>query len=112
MTSAVSQRHACRVVGAHRGAMRYQHRLREDEAALRTRLRSLAAAKRGTTVAGGIDACTCCCSAKSCRSIIKRVYRVNRVNRLYRAERLAVRRRKRKRVAVPPRGAQQQSWKR
>jgi putative transposase len=35
-----------------------------------------------------------------------------RVYRLYREEGLLMRRRKRKRVAVPPRGAQEQSWKR
>ena len=41
-TYAFSERRACRVVGAQRRTMRYQRRIRADEDALRTRLRSLA----------------------------------------------------------------------
>ena len=44
----------------------------------------------------------------------REVGRINRkrVYRLYREERLALRRRKRKRVALPPRGATEQTWRR
>ena len=41
----VSQRRACRVIGADRTSIRYRHR-RADDSALRERLRSLAAERR------------------------------------------------------------------
>jgi putative transposase len=82
--------------------MRYRRRIREDEEALRTRLRSLA----GLHSRWGY---------RRLHVVLQReVGRINRkrVYRLYREERLALRRRKRKRVAVPPRGAAEQTWKR
>jgi putative transposase len=101
-TYAFSQRRACRVVGAHRRTMRYQRRVREDEDALRTRLRSLA----GLHSRWGYRRLHVLLRREGGQINHKRVYR------LYREEGLALRRRKRKRVAVPPRGAQEQSWKR
>jgi putative transposase len=101
-TYAFSQRRACRVVGAHRRTMRYQRRIREDEEALRTRLRSLA----GLHSRWGYRRLHILLQREVGRINRKRVYR------LYREERLALRRRKRKRVAVPPRGAGEQTWKR
>src|SRR5689334_17703379 len=44
-TYAVSQRRACRVIGADRSSIRYRHRGRDD-AAIRARLRELAAVRR------------------------------------------------------------------
>ena len=101
-TYAFSQRRACRVVGAHRRTMRYQRRVREDEDALRTRLRSLA----GLRSRWGYRRLHVLLQREVGRINHKRVYR------LYREERLALRRRKRKRVAYAPRGAVEQSWKR
>jgi putative transposase len=37
-----SERRACRLIGAHRTTMRYQHRLRADDAELRAHLHILA----------------------------------------------------------------------
>jgi putative transposase len=87
--------------------MRYQRRVREDEESLRSRLRSLAEDKRGSAVAGGIEGCTCSSRGRSDRFTISNH---QRLYRRYREERLALRRRKR--VAVPSRGAQEQTWKR
>jgi putative transposase len=101
-TYAFSERRACRVVGAQRRTMRYRRRVREDEEALRTRLRSLAGLRRRW-------------GYRRLHVLLQReVGRINhkRVYRLYREEGLALRRRKRKRVAVPPRGAQPQTWQR
>ena len=47
----ISERRACSVIGADRSAMRYGHR-RADDAAIRTRLKELAAERRG--LAGGV----------------------------------------------------------
>jgi putative transposase len=104
-TYVFSERRACRVVGAHRRTMRYQRRVRADpadEETLRTRLRSLAGLRRRW-------------GYRRLHVLLQReVGRINhkRVYRLYREERLALRRRKRKRVALSPRGAQQQPWQR
>ena len=101
-TYAFSQRRACRVVGAQRRTMRYQRRVRADEEDLRTRLRSLAGLRRRW-------------GYRRLHVVLQReVGPINhkRVYRLYREERLALRRHKRKRVAVPPRGAQPQTWQR
>jgi hypothetical protein len=43
---------------------------------------------------------------------LRRRWGYNRVYRLYREEQLGLRRRKRQRVAILPRGVQQQTWKR
>src|SRR5262249_26975065 len=59
-TYAFSQRRACRVLGAHRRTMRYRRRIRADEDALRTRLRSLACPRRGSTAAGETPGCISC----------------------------------------------------
>ena len=73
----LSERHACGLIGMHRGSWRYRPRERDD-AALRTRLRELAGEPR---------------------------WRVNhkRVYRLYREEGLAMRQRKRKRFRAEAR---------
>jgi putative transposase len=44
-THGISERRACSIIGADRSAMRYRHR-RADDAALRDRLRQLAAERR------------------------------------------------------------------
>jgi putative transposase len=102
MTYAFSERRACRVVGAQRRTMRYRRRVREDEADLRARLRNLAGLRRRW----GYRRLHVLLQREGGRINPKRVYR------LYREERLALRRRKRKRVAVPPRGAGAQIWQR
>lgn len=103
-TYAVSERRACRLIGAQRTAIRYRRRTRADEARIRERLRDLAAQRPrwgyrrlhvllrrdlGEEGAGGAS------------GTINR----KRVYRLYRLEGLALRRQKRKRVARPPRVA-------
>jgi putative transposase len=99
---AFSQRRACRVVGAHRRTMRYRRRVREDEPALRARLRSPARLRSRW----GYRRLQVLLQREMGRINHKRVYR------LYREEQLALRRRKRKRVAIPPRGRAEQIWKR
>jgi putative transposase len=98
----MSERRACRVVGAHRRTMRYRHTVRGDEPQLRERLRTLAAEKPRW-------------GYRRLHVLLKReVGTLNRkrVQRLYRLEGLAVRRRKRKRAARGPRGATAQVWQR
>jgi putative transposase len=82
--------------------IRYRRRTRGDEAHVRERLRALA----GERPRWGY---------RRLHVLLKRelgVINHKRVYRLYRAEGLLMRRRRRKRVAVPPRGAQAQTWKR
>jgi putative transposase len=100
-----SERRACRLVQAHRATMRYQRRRRADEAELRARLHTLA----GQRPRWGYRRLHVLLQRElGERGVINR----KRVYRLYRLEGLAVRRRKRKRVAVPPRGAPVQTWSR
>ncbi len=85
---AVSERRACRVVGAGRSGVRYRPRDRDD-AALRARLRELAAERRRF-------------GYRRLHALLRRegiTVNHKRVERLYRDEGLAVRRRPRKRVA-------------
>lgn len=101
-TYPVSERRACRLAAANRATMRYRRRVRADEVQLRERLRQLA----GQRPRWGY---------RRLHVLLKRelgVVNHKRVYRLYREERLALRRRKRKRVALPPRGVAEQSWKR
>ena len=75
--------------------MRYQRRIRSDEPAVRERLRALAAERPRW-------------GYRRLHLLLKRelgVINHKRVKRLYRLEGLAIRRRARKRVARPPRGA-------
>jgi putative transposase len=85
---AVSARRACRVVGAARSGVRYRPRGRDD-AALRARLRELAAERRRF-------------GYRRLHPLLRRegmTVNHERVERLYREEGLTVRRRPRKRVA-------------
>ena len=87
-----SERRACRLIGMHRSVARYQ-RTAEDGAELRQRLRALAAERRRF-------------GYRRLWVLLRREgFPVNhkRVYRLYRDEGLAVRRRKRKRVAITAR---------
>jgi putative transposase len=82
--------------------IRYRRRVRADEAGIRERLRVLA----GQRPRWGY---------RRLHVLLKRelgVINHKRVYRLYREEGLLMRRRRRKRVAAPPRGAQEQIWKR
>jgi putative transposase len=97
-----SQRRACRLIQAHRTTMRYRHQRRADEAELRQRLHTLA----GQRPRWGYRRLHVLLQRE--RGVINR----KRVYRLYRLEGLAVRRRKRKRVAVAPRGAVVRTWSR
>ena len=97
----MSERRACRVLGAHRRTMRYQRQVRADEPAVRERLRTLAAERPRW-------------GYRRLHLLLKReLGSINRkrVQRLYRLEGLAIRRRQRKRVARPPRGAPAPSWR-
>ena len=79
----VSQRRACRVIAGARSSVRYQHR-RADEAALRMRLRELAAERRRF-------------GYRRLHQMLKRegtVMNLKKVRRLYAEERLQVRQRK------------------
>ena len=92
---ALSERRACRLLGAHRRTMRYRHRTRSDEPRVRERLRALAAERPRW-------------GYRRLHVLLKReLGSINRkrVQRLYRLEGLAIRRRGRKRVARTPRGA-------
>jgi len=85
----VSERRACRVIGLQRSTQRYRAK-RQDDGALRTRLRALAAERPRF-------------GYRRLHALLRREgYPVNhkRIHRLYRAEGLAVRQRPRKRVAV------------
>ncbi len=109
----LSERHACRLVCAHRSTVRYRRRIRPDEPHLRERLRTLASQRprwgyRRLHVLlqrelGTVGAIT---GINPSRLNRKRVYR------LYRLDGLAIRRRPRKRVAMVPRGAPAQTWQR
>ncbi len=86
---AVSERRACRLIGFQRSTLRYHHQKRDD-GWLRARLRDLAAARPRF-------------GYRRLRVLLRREgHPVNhkRIHRLYREEGLAVRRRKRKRVAT------------
>jgi putative transposase len=85
----ISERHACRVVGCALSSQRYRSR-RPPQEALRQRLRELAVER----VRWGYRRLHILLEREGVRVNHKRVYR------LYREEGLAVRRRKRKRVAV------------
>ncbi len=82
--------------------MRYQRRTRSDEAGVRKRLRTLAAERPRW-------------GYRRLHVLLRReLGRINRqrVQRLYRLEGLAIRRRKRKRVARTPRGLRPTTWQR
>lgn len=101
-TYPLSERRACRLTAAHRSMIRYRRRVNPDEAPLRDRLRVLA----GERPRWGY---------RRLHVLLKReigVINHKRVYRLYRAEGLLMRRRKRKRVAVPARAIQERTWKR
>lgn len=96
----MSQRRACRVVGAQRRTIRHQRRVREDEPHVRERLRTLAAARPRW-------------GYRRLHVLWRRELGTSnhqRVQRLYRLEGLAVRRHKRKRVARVPRGMPTVVW--
>jgi putative transposase len=89
-----SQRRACRLVGIGRASARYRPR-RGGDAELRARLRALAAERPRF-------------GYRRLHALLRRagvVVNHKRVERLYRAEELAVRRRRRKRLAREGRGA-------
>ncbi len=93
----ISERRACRIVGAGRAAVRYRPRTRRDDAALRARLRQLA----GERPRFGY---------RRLQVLLRRegiVVNHKRTERLYREENLAVGRRTRKRVARQGRGRPQ-----
>ena len=90
----LSERRACRLVGVGRATLRYRPRGRADEAALRQRLRELAAERPRF-------------GYRRLHALLRRegvVVNHKRIQRLYREEGLAVRRRGRKRVARDGRG--------
>lgn len=90
----MSERRACRVIGAHRRTMRYERRVGSDEPHVRERLRILAGQKPRW-------------GYRRLHVLLRRelgTINRKRVQRLYRLEGLAVRRRKRKRAAREPRG--------
>jgi putative transposase len=99
---AMSERRACRVLGAHRHTMRYRRRRRADEAGVRDRLRALAAERPRWG------------SRRLHVMLTRGLGRINRrrVQRLYRWEGLAIRRRTRQRVAGGLRGLQPSTWRR
>ncbi len=88
----LSERHACGLIGMHRGSWRYRPRERDD-AALRTRLRELA----GERPRFGYRRLHVLLCRAGVQVNHKRVYR------LYREEGLAMRRRKRKRFRAEAR---------
>jgi len=97
----MSQRRACRLLGAHRRTIRYERRLASDERKVRERLRSLAAERPRW-------------GYRRLHVLLKReVGTINhkRVQRLYRLEGLGIRRRPRKRVAREGRGTPTQMWR-
>ena len=98
----MSERRACRVIGAQRRTMRYQRRTRDDEPRVRERLRTLAAEHPRW----GYRRLHILLERE--RGTINR----KRVYRLYRLDGLAVRRRRRKRAARIPRGIVSQPWRR
>jgi putative transposase len=84
----VSERHACRLVGLARSTRRYQPRKAERDAALRMRLKELAAQR----MRFGYRRLTAMLVRSGMRVNHKRVYR------LYREEGLAMRVRQRRRI--------------
>lgn len=98
----MSERRACRVVGAHRTTMRYQRRGKQDEPQVRERLRALAAERPRW----GYRRLHLLLRREGMAINRKRVYR------LYRLDGLAVRRRKRKRAARVARGVVQPAGRR
>lgn len=97
----MSQRRACRLIGAQRRTMRYQRRTRRDEFQVRERLRALAAERPRW-------------GYRRLHILLQRelgTINHKRVQRLYRLEGLAIRRRPRKRVARTPRGAPTTTWR-
>lgn len=102
-TYGMSQRRACRLIGAHRRTMRYHCQMRPDEPQLRERLRVLAAERPRW-------------GYRRLHVLLQRelgagTINHKRVQRLYRQEGLAIRRRPRKRVARLPRGVRLQTWR-
>jgi putative transposase len=94
-TYQLSERRACRLVGAQRTTIRYRPKVRPDEPPIRERLRTLA----GQRPRWGY---------RRLHVLLQRelgVINHKRVYRLYRLEGLKLRRRKRKQVAVTPREA-------
>jgi len=94
---AVSERRACRIVGANRTLVRYRSRGRRDDTNLRDRLRELAQDRPRF-------------GYRRLHILLRRdglVINHKRVERLYREEGLAVGRRRRKRVARQDRGRPQ-----
>lgn len=94
---AVSERRACRIVGANRTLVRYRSRGRRDDTNLRDRLRKLAQDRPRF-------------GYRRLHILLRRdglVINHKRVERLYREEGLAVGRRRRKRVARQDRGRPQ-----
>ena len=88
---AVSERHACRLVGVSRSTVRYQSCPQQDDTELRSRLCRLARERPRF-------------GSRRLHALLRREgYRVNRnwVHRLYREEELTLKRRRRKRVARP-----------
>jgi putative transposase len=98
----MSERRACRVIGAHRRTMRYRHKVGGDERQVRERLRTLAAEHPRW----GYRRLHILLRREGMAINRKRVYR------LYRLDGLAVRRRRRKRAARIPRGIVSQRWRR
>jgi putative transposase len=97
----MSERRACRVIGAHRRTIRYRRRVPDDEGKVRERLRALAAERPRW-------------GYRRLHILLKRevgVINHKRVQRLYRLEGLAIRRRARKRVAREARGTQTPVWR-
>lgn len=91
---AVSERRACRIVGANRTLVRYRSRGRRDDTKLRERLRTLALTRPRF-------------GYRRLHILLRRdglMINHKRVERLYREEGLAVGRRRRKRVARQDRG--------
>jgi putative transposase len=97
----MSQRRACRLLGAHRRTIRYQRRIAADDEKVRQRLRTLAAERPRW-------------GYRRLHILLKRevgVINHKRVQRLYRLEGLGIRRRPRKRVAREERGMQTLVWR-
>jgi putative transposase len=90
-TTAGTERRACRWLGFHRSAVRYRPRRQRDDAGLRRRLRELASRHPRW----GSPMLIWRLRQEGVRDNHKRI------RRLYRLEGLAVRRQRRKRVAVP-----------
>jgi putative transposase len=93
-TYSCSQRRACRLVGAHRTTMRSQVQVREQDERIRERLRTVARERPRW-------------GYRRLHVVLRRELgplNRKRIYRLYRLEGLALRKRKRKRVALSPRG--------